>query len=147
LLAAQYGRKLREADGVLATTLEDFKNRVRAAWPGVCGVLVNEPPAQIQGGEVVQFDIEVTLNGLNPNEIAVECLFGAPDAQGTWVTSKRYSSTISAPAQAPTLSPATQIYRFAITVSLAGLQNYRFRLVPYHTAQLHPYELGLMKWL
>lgn len=147
LLAAQYGRKLREVDGALATTLEDFKNRVRAAWPGVSGALINEPPAQIHGGEVVQFNIEVTLNGLNPNEIAVECLFGAPDAEGAWVTAKRYSSTISAPALTPAVPPMTQIYGFNITVALAGLQSYRFRLVPFHTAQLHPYELGLMKWL
>ncbi|MHB8919697.1 MAG: alpha-glucan family phosphorylase [Halothiobacillus sp.] len=147
LLAARYGRKLREHDRVLAKTLEDFKHRVRAAWPGVGGQLINDTPAQIHGGEVLHLNVEVSLNGLNPNEIAVECLFGHLETHGDWVTSQRFSSTISAPAIAPSSPPATQIYGFALTISLAGLQNFRFRLVPYHPAQLHPYELGLMKWL
>lgn len=147
LPASEYGRCLKKDNGAEALSLEDFKRRVRAAWPGVTGVLVSDVPGQIHSGDTLKLDVAVTLNGLNPQDIAVECLFGHETPQGEWITVERFSTTVTAEGTEPAAPTGTQVYGFVLNIQLAGLQKFRFRLVPNHSAQLHPYELGLMKWL
>lgn len=141
LPAAQHGRKLRALTGQPAQDLEQFKQRVRAAWSGVDGQLISELPAQLHSSDTLELAIEVTLNGLKPDDIAVECLFGALGMHDQWQTHTQFTAT------AHDAEGARAIYRFALKTDLAGLQHLRFRLVPHHPLQLHPYELGLMKWL
>lgn len=143
LPAAQYGRALRAQSGKLAQDLEQFKLRVRGAWSGVDGRLINELPAQLHSTDTLELAVEVTLNGLKPEDVTVECLFGSQDAHDQWHTHSRFTAT----ADPQTSFPTRAVYRFALKTGLAGLQRFRFRLVPNHPQQLHPYELGLMKWL
>jgi starch phosphorylase len=113
----------------------------------VTGILVSDVPAQIHSGDTLTLNVAVTLNGLNPQDIAVECLFGQDTPSGDWITVERFSTTVTTTGTEPTAPTGTQIYSFILNIQLAGLQKFRFRLVPNHSAQLHPYELGLMKWL
>lgn len=147
LPASVYGRCLRQNNGAEALSLEDFKRRVRAAWPGVTGILISDVPAQIHSGDTLTLNVAVTLNGLNSEDIAVECLFGEETPNGDWKTVERFSTTVTATGTEPNASDGTQVYSFILNIQLAGMQKFRFRIVPNHSAQLHPYELGLMKWI
>ncbi|ANJ67144.1 alpha-glucan phosphorylase [Halothiobacillus diazotrophicus] len=149
LVAARHGDKLTANGGAMAKDLDTFKRKVRELWPGVSGRLINELPHRIHSHEEIHLEVEVNLNGLRPEEVAVECLFGHDHTQDNWLTQQRFStdSATSAPPTDAAAPPRTQIYRLAIRINLSGLQNFRLRVVPSHPAQLHPYELGLMKWL
>lgn len=147
LVAARHGAKLTANKGEMAKSLETFKHKVRDVWPGVSGRLVNQVPHRIHSDEEIHLEVEVDLNGLRPDEIAVECLFGHNHTHDSWLTQQRFWATSTSDIQDKDVPPRTQIYHLTIQASLSGLQNFRLRLVPCHPAQLHPYELGLMKWL
>ena len=105
--------------------------------------------SRIHSDEEIHLEVEVTLNGLQPSEVVVECLFGQNKTHDNWLTQQRFSTNSSPESNTDDTGnpPRTQVYHLTIQVSLSGLQNFRLRLVPCHPAQLHPYELGLMKWL
>lgn len=148
LIAARHGEKLSSDQAALAKSLDAFKQKARQAWPGVEGRLINQPPPQIHSDEVISLEVEVNLNGLDPSEITVECLFGHSEINDTWTTEHRFTHPpFPLETGAHTPPPAVHHYHLDIQVSLSGLQNFRLRLVPTHPAQLHPYELGLMTWL
>ena len=149
LVAARHGVTLSADEGRMAKSLSAFKHRVRDAWPGVSGRLVNDVPHRIHSDEEIHLEVEVTLNGLQPSEVVVECLFGQNKTHDNWLTQQRFSTNSSPESNTDDTGnpPRTQVYHLTIQVSLSGLQNFRLRLVPCHPAQLHPYELGLMKWL
>ncbi len=147
LPAAQYGRKLRSAAGTPAQDLEQFKQRVRAAWDGVNGRLVSELPTQLHSTDTLELTVEINLNGLKPEDVLVECLFGTTDMHDQWQTHTRFTAQDEGATKNPASGADRALVRFAIHPKLAGLQHFRFRLVPQHPLLLHPYELGLMKWL
>src|SRR5690606_35247507 len=57
-----------------AHELADWKARVRARWPGVQLQAVESGPDVVQYGERVGVEVDVTLNGLHPDDIRVECV-------------------------------------------------------------------------
>src|SRR6185295_3456656 len=51
-----------------------WKARVRSAWPGVSARRLDAPRRRIQFGESIPVEVAVNLNGLQPDDIAVELL-------------------------------------------------------------------------
>ena len=62
------------ADGLKAAReLGAWKEKVRAAWPGVSLRLVDSPATEIAFAEHVTLEVEAALNGLAPSDVRVEC--------------------------------------------------------------------------
>jgi starch phosphorylase len=161
--AARHGRAL-AADGFKgACELGAWKEKVRAAWPGVALKLVSNAQTEISFAERVTLEVEVALNGLAPGDVRVECqvrhVLGSEVAvppQG-YADNRRPERGLSYPdGRSVLLAPFTPgnvdgagncRYRLELQPPWAGTLEYEVRGVPHHPLLSHPYELGLMRRL
>ena len=130
--ASAHGREM-TADGLdRASELAEWKAHVRRAWGGVRIRLLGEPARSLQFGGEARIETAVALNGLAPQDVRVECLFGSQAYQ--------FSDAGSA---------GDDERRFTLDLhpQMCGLVSYRIRMYPFHERLAHPLELGLMVWL
>jgi starch phosphorylase len=127
--ASSHGRKLA---GAAAAQLATWKARVRAKWDGVKLRLLDEPARSVAFGSEARIEVAVTLNGLAPDDIRVECLFGDQTYQF---------------AQAGSLKDGEHRFTLDLRPEHCGLVTYRIRMYPFHELLAHPHEVGLMIWL
>ncbi|HEX7080510.1 MAG TPA: alpha-glucan family phosphorylase [Gammaproteobacteria bacterium] len=160
--AARHGREIAADDYRVARELADWKARVRARWPGVKLQTAMSGPDRVAFNDTVRMEVDVTLNGLRPEDVRVEC-----------VLHRRLCSELTVPVQgyADNRRPQSWLayigdeaaaiwlfepqeqqgdvcrYRLEYRPPWAGAMTYEIRAVPRHPALSHPYELGLMRWL
>lgn len=140
--ANQQGRQLAANNGLGARELAAWKQRVRERWPGVKARRVDQSPAELKAGEPLPLRVTLELNGLEPNDVIVECILGAATDYGDFAPQHRY-----------TLPPVgsdddgAAIYALDIRPPLSGLQGYKLRAFPMHRLLTHRFETGLMIWL
>ncbi|MEO7386327.1 MAG: alpha-glucan family phosphorylase, partial [Gammaproteobacteria bacterium] len=72
--AARRGQELANNGYAVARDLAQWKRQVRAAWPGVALRLVGTPGNRIDFNGSVTLEVDVTLNGLQPGDIRLECV-------------------------------------------------------------------------
>ena len=136
--AARQARKLGEDGGAAAAELAAWKKRVRQRWSGVGLRLLREPPGTLRQGEQLVLEVLVQLNGLEPQDVVVECLLGSGEEEAARELSQPF---------APVGAEGSGFrYRLDVT-PLAGLQHYHIRMRPAHAGLSHPLELGLLSWL
>ncbi len=138
LSAAKQGAKL-SGQGT-AQQLVNWKKRIMEMWSGVRAHCVVQPAGEIHLRETLSLAVAVNLNGLNADDIVVECLLGEfSQQQFVAETSVRLVYQPGQHFEA----------RFAVdwTPGDCGLKQYRLRLYPYNRLLSHPFELGLMLWL
>jgi starch phosphorylase len=160
--AAAHGRRIRADNYRGANELADWKARVRARWPGVRLQPVEGAPQVVAFGDSVKVEVDVTLNGLHPQDVCVECVLHRRLCSELTVPVQGYADNrrpqgwltyIGNEAAAVwTLEPQEQRddvcrYRLEYQPPWAGALSYEIRAVPRHPSLSHPYELGLMKWL
>jgi starch phosphorylase len=131
------------ADGVAG--LAAWKQRVRECWAGVAfEPLTGESDTTrvLHFGDALNLQVSLRLNGLQAQDVVVECLLGEDQEDGGFVVRERLELTPS------TSQPGTAVgYGLALRPTRTGLQRYRIRAYPYHTLLAHRFELGCMKWL
>jgi starch phosphorylase len=161
--AARHGRVLAADDFKAARELGTWKEKVRAAWPGVTLKLLASAATEISFADRVSIEVEVTLNGLAPSDVRVECqvrrVLGSElvvPVQG-YAENRRPKHGLSyLEGRAVLLAPFTPgdvdaagtcRYRLELEPPWAGTLEYEVRAVPDHPRLSHPYELGLMRRL
>ena len=161
--AAKHGRAI-AADGFRAAReLAEWKTKVRALWPGVTLRQTRAAAREVTVNDTVTLEVEVTLNGLAPQDVRVECVVHrvlgselALPVQGyaesrrpqlgvSYVEGKTVLLAVLTPS-APEVAPAG-IYRLEFQPPWAGSLLYEIRAVPQHPHLTHAYELGLMRKL
>jgi starch phosphorylase len=139
--ARQQRRRL-ESDGAgLARELAAWKQRVRAAWPGVSMQLMLQPPAHLFQDDTIGLRVRADLNGLQPGDVRLECLLGNDDADGEFMVVQK--------AELAATGSDDRHTEFAIELvpEIAGLQYYKLRMYPFTEALSHPFEMGFMIWI
>jgi starch phosphorylase len=123
-----------------ARALADWDARVRAAWPGVALRRAGETPARIGHGERVRIEVAARLNGLAPEDVAVELVLNGTESH--------------VPPRLRRLAPqralgdgGEHLYALEFAPELTGRIAYRLRAFPGHPLLAHPLEAGLMTWL
>jgi starch phosphorylase len=137
--AAGAGARLASDGCAPARDLAAWKMRVQEAWPGVSLRRADAPPARIAFGEKVKVAVEVTLNGLATDDVAVELLL-------------RQTHEVNQPWQqhrlaAAPLAAGTARYEIELAPDICGKLDYRLRAYPHHPLLTHRFEVGLMRWL
>ena len=142
--AAAHEAALR-ADGFAeARRLAAFVDRVRAAWPsvGIASVDSSGIPQQAQAGDTLEVRAHVRLDGLSPDDVAVELAYGRTDEDDALA---RDHSAQRLDAAGPAVDGVTT---FASTLPLrvTGPFGYTVRIVPTHPRLVSPVELGLVTY-
>jgi starch phosphorylase len=126
----------------LARAVGLWKEKVRAAWSGVALRRVGDPPRRRKFGDGARFEIAIGLNGLAPDDVAVEMVlcrlgvFGAEDERAEFRLE---------PVRA--LDHGEHLYGIDLSPDWCGKMEYRFRAFPYIARLTHRFEMGLMCWL
>lgn len=161
--AARRGLEL-AADGYRdATSLAQWKQRVRAAWPGVGLRLAGQAPGTIEHSENIELDVDVALNGLDPGDVRIECVVHRDLCSEVTVPVRQFAGRGSASPGLRTVgdehvfvqllepvgasTAGVQRYRLAFRPPWCGALHYGIRAVPWHAEMSHPYGLGLMRWI
>jgi glycogen phosphorylase len=153
--ARQYARLA--ADGFAgAIALADWKQRVRSLWPRVGVRVVADVAPELPQGDRLRLRIAAQLNGLQPSEVRVEFVtkrllpetdlsppplsaFNQPPREGIWTTA------LSPMGEAD--SDGSTIFALDAVPPECGQFATEVRIYPWHHLLIHPFELGLMKWL
>ena len=142
--AAAHDAALR-ADGFAeAKALAAFVGRVRGAWGRVSIASVDSSgiPQQAQAGDAFDVRAEVRLDGLSPEDVAVELVYGRTDED----------DALAADHSVHRLSPAgpavdgVTAYTGTLPLTVTGTFGYAVRVVPTHPQLVSPVELGLVTY-
>jgi starch phosphorylase len=161
--AAAHGHSLARDAYRGARELGQWKAKIRAAWPGVGISLAAVPVAEVPVKERVLIEVDVTLNGLEPSDVRVECIVRRALGSDLVVPVQGYAenrrwqpgvsylggSAVLIDAFAPGAMGADGRcrYRLELQPPWTGTLHYEIRAVPQHRQLSHPYELGLMRKL
>jgi starch phosphorylase len=144
--ATGFERRL-TADGFAAArSLAAWKQRVRAAWPGV-GVAHVESggvDAVPQVGDELRVRALVHLNGLNPDEVEVQVVYGRSHDSDELTDLRHAALTVDNDSFDAGDPAAAREYRGTVQLAWAGAFGYTVRIVPKNELLVSPAELGLV---
>ena len=143
--AAGYEKRLTADDCAAARALAAWKERVRAAWPGVNVAHVDAGglDAVPQVGDELHVRALVHLGGLKPEDVQVQLVAGR-SRDGDELTDLHFQ-TLDVDSGIPGADPSVA-HEFTGTMRLtwAGSFGYTVRVVPVNDLLLSPAELGLV---
>ncbi len=145
--AGRHGRLLSKDDARGARELATWKDRIRGAWPEVRARLANSPAQAVKTGDPMPIEVAVRLNGLDPGEVAVECVMGRETELGDFVPGKSINLAPVGDASSNETLYRVDLASGSESFTLEGLGRYKLRLYPCHRLLGHRFELGCMAWL
>ncbi len=125
-----------------AKALARWKERVRGAWPGVRVVRVTgSEERELQVGASLAVRCSVALNGLDPQDVAVEVYYGALDPFGGLVEAG------ARPLRHETAGEGG-VHEFTgeVPCERSGKHGYAVRVLPHHPNLASRWDLGLVVW-
>ncbi|NIP73002.1 MAG: glycosyltransferase family 1 protein, partial [Gammaproteobacteria bacterium] len=137
--AVRQGARLSQQEMEPARELARWKKKISQVWPRVRMRRVKETPGALAAGDTLPIRVGVCLEGLAPEDVAVECLVGTENESGDFVLHRAYQL-------APTGEQTDQETVFALDLEppLSGLQFYKLRMYPYNKLLSHRFETGCM---
>jgi glycogen phosphorylase len=154
--AALQGRRLLADQAAGAVALAAWKQRVRAAWPGVQLQAVHEVSRAAGVGVPVRLEVAVQLNGLRPQDVIVELKAQRrlPESSFEPAALCSYGHALPSDQWRPAFEPTERrteegatIYQLSSVPPGAGQYQAQYRVFPHHPLLSHPLELGLIKTL
>ena len=133
------------ANGFLeAREVAAFVGRVKDAWGRVSIASVDSSgiPAQAQAGDQLEVRADVRLDGLSPDDVAVELLYGSTDED----------DTLARDHSVHRLSPVgdgvdgVRTFTATLPLTVTGTFGYTVRVRPAHPQLVSPVELGLVTY-
>jgi len=145
--AARQGRRLQENGMAGARELSAWKKRINESWAEVNAWLTDPVASAICSGESMPLEVRVHLNGLEAEDVVVECLIGKLNDAGQFNAHRRgFFSLMKMTGNGEALFHY-DLFSSDATCQDGGLQHYKIRLYPHHELLSHPLECGLMLWL
>ena len=126
-------------DFAAARALAKWRTGVLEAWPGVAVLHVD---SQLSGdsqlGSVLTLRAEVALNGLSPNDVDVEAVYGAVDADD------RLTDIDAVSLKAVELTEGTSRFEGDVPLQRTGPFGYTVRVLPKNDLLASPAEMGVV---
>jgi starch phosphorylase len=153
--ASQHARLTRDGDAG-ARTLAQWRQRVRKAWPGIGMRALTSSAHEMRSGTRLRQRVAVALNGLVPEDVAVEFLARRtlPRIRIQWPALSSYQRDTQDDLWRERLRPTgevdsdgSHVFELDATPPTSGQFALEFRARPDHALQGHPLEMGLIKRL
>ncbi len=143
LPATRQGRRYAESDFEPARRLAVWKQHVREVWSKVAMRRLDTPQKRIAFGEGLRLEVGVFLDGLRPEDVALELLIAkqAGHEDDSQPKSYRFES------EGTQTERGEQRFALELSPEICGKLEYRIRIYPQHELLTHPFELGMMRWL
>ena len=91
--------------------------------------------------------MSVSLNGLDADEIVVECVLGHETELGEFVPSNTFTLKLTGEIAEGAAVFHGDLWADEKEVTLEGLEDYKIRVFPRHRLLCHQFEPGCMLWL
>ena len=144
--AAREGRLLEAGNAAGAGELAAWKRKVTAAWPEVSARLAEPVATTILAGGHLSLDVALQLNGLDAEDVFVECVLSDSRTRGEYESCSVPLFLVGETDTGETLYHC-DLFDNDQSCSIGGLQHFRVRIYPCHHLLTHPFECGLMIWL
>lgn len=139
--AAKHMRVMSGENAANARKLAAWKQHVRQCWPGVSFFLAETPVQHVGHREKISMRLHAKLNGLQPEDVVVECQLGKIPSGGKFFSfDRRLFKPIAQHGD-------TVEFALDFTVEQYGLVHYKLRMYPHHQLLAHPFEMGCMLWI
>ena len=142
LPARDKSKLINDNNGQNAVKLNQWKSKIKRAWPGVSLYSVSDKPTAIKQGKDFTIKIKADLNGLSSKDVVVECLLSEEDTQDMFAEYSLYKFLPDGP-----MIAKEQVFKLSINPNVSGIQYMKIRMYPYHELLCHPFETGCMVWL
>ena len=139
--AARQMAKLGQNEAANARKLATWKQEIRQRWPGVSIRLAAEPAQQTFHRVPITLRVLANLNGLRPQDVVVESVFGRLSADGKLLAQDRRTFKHAQD------NGADSEFTLEVAPELSGLLHYKIRIYPYQQLLSHPFEMGCMLWV
>ena len=141
--ASRTGRSYAEDGYRNARAVAAWKTKLAAAWPGVQARRVDTPLVRLPYGQGVHIEIDVMLNGLDPEDVRVELRVAGEEREHVEnAPPGRFFAHVG-----PGAGAGEQRYALDFAPATCGRFEYRVRVVPHHALLTHRLETGWMLWL
>ena len=139
---AFHRRALKDADRSRLKRLVAWKERIRAAWPGVAfeDVRYEPDPATLPPSAAFDVTARVRLGPLDASEVSVELFEGAPGPDGL------LESGTPTRLETAGRDGETAIFHLTHRKPASEELGYTVRVRPHHPDLAHPNETGLVLW-
>ncbi len=91
--------------------------------------------------------VKVSLDGLSPDDVEVECVIGSIDELGQFAPHNSLRLEVEGQTSAGETLYRTDLCAPFPCYIFEGLRHYKIRLYPFHKLLSHRFECGLMLWL
>ncbi len=132
---------LADNDAEPARELAAWKKKISQHWDHVSMHRLDEAREAIKHDETLPIQISARLNGLSPEDVAVECLVGTEGENGKFLAHHHHHLEYREQ------KGEEYIFSLDLRTSLPGLNYYKIRMYPYHQLLGHNLETGYMIWL
>lgn len=134
-------RTLKDSEGGNAQTLAEWREAVNRKWSGVRIRRMDDYVDTLKQGEELCIRVAVMLNGLDSDDVHVECLLGqSAEHSEAELTSTQLLKPVGS-------ENDETVYELKFTPAYTGLVGYKLRAYPYHKYLCHHLETGYMKWI
>jgi starch phosphorylase len=140
--AARHAELLGVENGAAARELARWKEKISTAWPKVQIRRVDHPQNFVGSNDTLPIEVAVQLNGLDIDDVNVECLTGTESEHGEFITHSSHKL-----AGKTKNEKGETIFTIDLKPTLPGLQYYKLRIFPYHRLLAHEFETGCMLWV
>jgi starch phosphorylase len=139
--ARTHSQRLAESDHEPARRLAEWKEKIHHGWKSITIDRIDEAQPQIHTGESLPIVIQADLNGLDAEDVIVECVVGNRDDNGKLVPHERFQFERTG------MEGNKHIFKLDLKPSRPGLNHYKLRIYPWHELLGHPFEMGYMIWI
>jgi starch phosphorylase len=138
-------RRLKENNSTPAKELALWKTRINRQWHNISIERIDDVQPAINDGESLTIKVKAFLNGLSPEDVAVECIVGAhydhDDNDHEFDDPTCYLFDHAGEEN------GFHLFTLNLQPNNSGLNYYKMRIFPYHNLLSHPLETGFMIWL
>ncbi|HUV08771.1 MAG TPA: alpha-glucan family phosphorylase [Spirochaetia bacterium] len=135
-----YGR-FRENGCDRAKLLSGYLERVMERWGGISMSSLQTPKdAVVEMGETLSISVKANLNGLEPNDLAVELYHGPLSSKGDIIQAERHLMTPEK------MTDDNYLYTALLECKRAGRRGYTVRILPNHPDLICPFVPNLIVW-
>ena len=133
---------LNAEESARARRLAEWLIKVEAAWPALRVAPVKSDVSDLRLGDQIQLSARVALNGLTPEDVAVEVVSGSIDAGGEITNPGRI---LMQPAGKD--GSGSDLFQAVLKPSTkTGLHGYSIRVLPRHPDLISSFLPGLITW-
>jgi glucan phosphorylase len=137
-------RAMKENNCQLAKDIDQWKSKVLEAWNGVGVKRLSVPDSTrrplVLGDDFIA-EIEISLNGLRPDDLGIDVLFGQKDGDVVKKLLFREEMTMVR------TNHERVLFTCRLPMERVGVYDYAFRLYPKNPVLPHRQDFGLVRWI